>query len=212
MTSVSSAFTAAADCAVRLLEDPAVASRWDDPSALAEMTVGALAGHLARQIFNVQRVLAEPPAPESPVSLLEHYAMVTWTQAGLHDGPNVAIRQHSETEAAVGPGALAASAAAALAELRAQLAAEPADRVVVLSWGRWSLTLDDMLMTRIMEIAVHCDDLACSIGLPAAELPDAAADLAAELLVRLAIRRHGQAAVLRALSRAERAPHSIAAF
>ena len=96
--------------------------------------------------------------------------------------------------------------------MRAQLAAEPADRVVVVSWGRWPLTLDHMLMTRIMEIAVHCDDLACSIGRPGVELPDVAADLAAELLVKLAIRRHGQAAVLRGLSRAERAPHSIAAF
>lgn len=53
---------------------------------------------------------------------------------------------------------------------------------------------------------MHCDDLACSIGLPGVELPDVAADLAAELLVKLAIRRHGQAAVLRGLSRAERTP------
>lgn len=82
----------------------------------------------------------------------------------------------------------------------------------MLPWGPWSLTLDDMLITRIMEIAVHSDDLAVSIGLPAVQLPEATADIAAELLVKIAMRRHGQAAILRALSRAERAPRSIAAF
>ncbi len=212
MTSVRPAFEAAADFAVDLLGDPAVARGWAEPSALAEMTVGALAAHLARQIFNVQRVLAEPTGPEPPISLLEHYARVTWIGTGLQDAANVAIRQDSEAGAAVGAAAVAAGAAAAAGELRERLAAEPVDRVVLLSWGPWPLTLDDMLITRIMEIAVHGDDLAYSVGLPDVQLPGAAAEIATGLLVRLAVRRHGQAAVLRALARAERAPHSITAF
>jgi hypothetical protein len=212
MTSARAAFDQAADFAVGLLGDPAVARDWAGPSALAEMTVGALAAHLARQIFNVQRVLAEPTGPEPPIPLLEHYARLTWIGAGLQEAANVAIRQDSQDAAAAGAAALAASAADAASDLRARLAAEPADRVVLLPWGPWSLTLDDMLTTRIMEIAVHGDDLACSVGLPDVQLPEAAADIATGLLVRLAVRRHGQAAVLRALARAERAPRSIAAF
>jgi hypothetical protein len=212
MTPVRPAFGAAAEFAVDLLADPAVARHWAEPSALAEMTVGALAAHLARQIFNVQRVLAEPLGPEPPIPLLEHYARVTWIDAGLQDSPNVTIRKDSQDAAVAGPAALAASAAAAAGELRDRLATEPADRVVLLPWGPWPLTLDDMLITRIMEIAVHGDDLTCSVGLPDGQLPAAAADIATGLLIRLAVRRHGQAAVLRALSRAERAPRSIAAF
>ena len=212
MTHVRPAFLAAAEFAVCLLGDHAVASRWDQPSALAEMTVGALAGHLARQVFNVQRVLALPQGTEPPISLFEHYARAAWVDAGLQDEPNAVIRRESASEAAQGPAALTATAAAALRELREQLPACPADLVVVLPWGPWSLTLDDMLVTRIMEIAVHGDDLACSVGLPDIELPPQPAEMAAGLLVTLAMRRHGQARVLRALSRAERAPLSITAF
>jgi hypothetical protein len=213
MTPVRPAFEAAAEFAVDLLGDPAVARHWAEPSALAEMTVGALAAHLARQIFNVQLVLAGPAGSEPPIALLEHYARVTWIGAGLQDAANVTIREDSEDTAAVGPDALVANAARAASEVRGRLATEPADRVVRLPWaGPWSLTLDDMLITRIMEIAVHGDDLACSVGLPDVRLPEPVSDIATGLLVRLAVRRHGQAAVLRALSRSERAPSSIAAF
>lgn len=36
-----------ADAAAQLLAAPEVAARWEEPSALAEMSVRALAGHLA---------------------------------------------------------------------------------------------------------------------------------------------------------------------
>ncbi len=29
-----------------------------------------------------------------------------------------------------------------------------------MAWWRWTLTFDDLLVTRMMEIAVHSDDLA----------------------------------------------------
>jgi len=212
MPSVRTAYVAAAGYAAGLLADPAVARRWDDPSALAEMTVGALAGHLARQIFAVPRLLALPATDEPPISILGHYARAAWLGAALQDQANVSIRDESATEAADGPAGLAARAAAVSAGLREQLAAEPADRIVLIPWGPWTLTLDDMLRTRILEIAVHCDDLACSVGLAQLELPDAVTDIAVALLAKLAVRRHGAAAVLRALSRSERAPASIAAL
>lgn len=209
MTLVRTVYLEAADRAAGMIADPAVADHWEDPSALPEMTVGALAGHLARQIFNVQRILAQPAADEPPISLLEHYARAAWIDAGLQDPANTSIRDESAQEAAEGPAGLAARAAAAAGELREQLAAEPDGRVVLIPWGPWPLTLDDMLRTRIMEIAVHGDDLACSIGLDEAHLPAAVTDIAIGVLARLAVRRHGATAVLRALSRAERAPASI---
>jgi hypothetical protein len=59
---------------------------------------------------------------------------------------------------------------------------------------------------------VHADDLAVSVGMATPALPAAVLDPVFELLTRLAVRRHGPTAVLRALSRAERAPDTISAF
>lgn len=212
MNSARQAYLEAAGYALGLLRDPAVAAGWADPSALAEMTVGALSGHLARQVFTVQQQLADPAAHGEPISLLDHYARSAWVDAGLQDEPNVMVRRSSEQESADGPAVLASRAAAAIAELRAKLAAEPAGRTVFLPWGPWSLTLDDMLRTRTMEIVVHGDDLACSLGLRESQPPESAASAAVGLLIRLAVRKHGTAAIVRALSRAERAPVSIVAF
>jgi Mycothiol maleylpyruvate isomerase N-terminal domain len=212
MTPITTAYLDAADCTARVLADGHVAASWAAPSALADMTVGAVAGHLARQIFNVQVALASADRAGEPISLLDHYARVKWIDAGHDDEANVSVRLSSEHEAADGPGPLADRAAKAARRLRADLPGEPADRPVFLPWGPWSLTLSDLLTTRLMEIAVHHDDLACSVGGPIEDLPAEATDVAVALLARLAVRRHGPAAVLRALSRAERAPASIAAF
>ena len=79
-------------------------------------------------------------------------------------------------------------------------------------WGPRSLRLDDLLITRMMELAVHSDDLAVSVGTATPALRQSAVDTVIDLLSRLAVRRHGPTAVLRALSRAERSPATIAAF
>ena len=90
--------------------------------------------------------------------------------------------------------------------------AEPADRVVDLPWASWSLRLDDFLLTRLIELVVHSDDLAASVGGVTPELPAEVVDPVVEMLARLAVQRHGATAVVRALSRAERAPATISAF
>ena len=96
--------------------------------------------------------------------------------------------------------------------LRDRLAAEPAGRTVSPPAGPWALTLDDFLVTRMMEIAVHSDDLACSVGVDPPDLPETVLHPVFDLLLALAVRRHGPTALLRALSRAERAPASVVAF
>ena len=209
---IRASYLAAADVAVRLLGDAAVAQRWTGPSVLAGMPVSALAGHLARQVFGVERLLAAGPAAEPPISLLDHYARSAWAAAGQAGEANAAIRRDAAAEAAPGPAALAARTADTARRLSGVLASEPPDRVVLLPWGPWPLTLDDLLLSRLLEIAVHDDDLALSVGLPTPELPGDVTDLVLALLSRLAARRHGPTAVIRALSRAERAPPTIAAF
>ncbi|MEH1130863.1 maleylpyruvate isomerase N-terminal domain-containing protein [Micromonospora sp. CPCC 206061] len=212
MTDVTDAYLDAAASAATLLAEPAVAAAWDKPSALAKFSVGGLAGHLAFQILNVEPVLTGSPPNEPPIALLDHYASVRWVHVDLDDEINVSIRRSGEERAAGGPDELAATVAASVARLRTLLAATPGDRAVHLPWTGWALTIDDFLTTRMLEITVHSDDLAVSVGIGAPELPSRVLDPVLALLTRLAVRRHGQTAVVRALSRAERAPATIAAI
>jgi len=204
MTGTREAFVQAAASAAALLRDPAVAASWESASVLPEFGVAGLAGHLARQ--------AQPVPADRPVSLLDHYARVSWIDAGLGDEANVEIRRGGEGEAAGGAAALAAKTETTVGALRSALPAEPPGRLVRPSWVSWTLTLDDFLITRMMEIAVHSDDLALSVGVVTPALPPAVLDPVLDLLTRLAVRRHGPTAVLRALSRSERAPGTISAF
>jgi Mycothiol maleylpyruvate isomerase N-terminal domain len=205
-------YLGAAAQAVALLREPEVAAAWREPSALAEMTVGGLAGHLASQIFSTGQVLDGPPTAEAPITLLEHYARVAWLGAPLDSGANAGIRARAEDIGAEGAVSLAERAGAALARQQAELPGLDGDRAVFMPWVGWALTLDDFLATRMMELAVHQDDLAVSVGLDTPSLPDAAFDPVLVMLTRLAARRHGQAALLRALARAERAPAAINAI
>jgi len=210
--SARDAYLAAAGQAVALLRKPEVGAAWDQPSALAGMTVGGLAGHLAHQIFSVGSALEEPASEEAPIPLLEHYARAVWINAPLDGEVNVGIRARGERIGSEGPQPLWERARAAFAELQKNLAGLSGDQAVVMPQTGWALSLDDFLITRMMELAVHMDDLAVSVGLAAPELPDAAFDPVLVLLARLAARRHGQAALLRALTRVERAPVAINAI
>jgi hypothetical protein len=212
MTPIEAAYQRAASSAATLLGDPAVAACWEQPSALAEFRVSGLAGHLAWQVLSVPHVLALPVPAGEPLALLEHYARAGWVAARLDSDVHVGIRHGGEDIAAVGAAALAAQVGAAVDELSETLAAEPADRLVDLPWSPWSLSLEDFLLTRMMELAVHSDDLAVSVGVPTPALPATVLTPVLSLLSQLAVRRHGSTAVLRALSRAERAPATIAAF
>jgi Mycothiol maleylpyruvate isomerase N-terminal domain len=208
---VRETYLRAAAVAVELLGSPEVAAAWSMPSALDKMTLGAVAAHLARQIHNVPVVLTEQPG-EPVVSVLEHYARSEWVGADLDAEANQVTRRNAELSAADGPAALASQTAALLAQLPDVLAAQTGDRIVSLPWATWSMTLDDFLVTRLVEIAVHNDDLACSVGLPTPALPERATNMVLTVLWQVSARRHGVTAVLRGLTRSERAPASIAAF
>ncbi|WP_155371133.1 maleylpyruvate isomerase N-terminal domain-containing protein [Catellatospora vulcania] len=212
MSAVREAYLQAALSAAALVGDPAVASAWAKPSALDGFTVAGLAGHLAAQVVNVPRVLRAPAPDGPPVALADHYGRVRWLGADLDAEVNVQIRQGGEALAEAGPRELVAQTGLAVAELRSLLAEEPADRLVSPPAGPWAMLLDDFLVTRLMEITVHSDDLAYSVGVPTPDQPRDVLDPVLALLGELAVRRHGQAAVIRALSRAERAPASITAF
>ena len=64
----------------------------------------------------------------------------------------------------------------------------------------------------MMETVVHSDDLAASVGLETPEFPDEVVSPVLDLLTGLAVRRHGATALVRTLTRPQRAPGSVAAF
>lgn len=213
---LAESFLVAARTAADLCLDDAVRARWSEESACAGMTVGGLAHHLAGQAAHTVRLLGADPDPgdEPPIPLLAHYRQAAWTRDAHDDEANVRIREEADARAATGYADLAARVAEDLAALPATLEAA-SDRVpdaVLIPWQGWSLTVHDWLVTRLMEIVVHSDDLAASIDRPTPEFPDDAVREVIALLSGVAVERHGQTAVVRALSRPQRAPSSISAF
>lgn len=207
---IRDAFFASAAAAGTLLREPALAARWSEPSALADLSVAGLARHLANQVTHAVPLLAAEPGA-SAVPVLEHYSRNAWVTSGIDGTDNVRIRRTGEADAAVTtPQALADEFDGALSELRRVVPDEPAHRVV--DFRAWGLTVDDFLLTRLMELVVHSDDLAVSLGVPTPDLPPAATEATILLLSRIAVWRHGPLAVVRAFARRERAPESIAAL
>ena len=190
----------------------AVAQRWTEESACAGMTVGGLAHHLTAQLGTTVQLLSGDPADDEPIALREHYRRAPWANSGLDDEVNVSIREGSDEAAADGPRAVAQRTRGWLAALPALLGTVHDDTVVLIPWQGWSLTAHDLVVTRLMEMVVHGDDLAVSVDVPTPEFPEQAVRLAVDLLAQVAVDRHGQAAVVRTLSRPQRAPENVSAF
>jgi uncharacterized protein (TIGR03083 family) len=212
MSAIADAFVTAVDSVAELLARPEVSEGWESPSALSEWSVGGLAGHLAGQAFAGVNLIEAEPSELVPISLDEHYQRVSWIGAAVDDDVSVDIRAGGDEYADAGPQALLARVVECRDRLGGLLAETAPDRPVLVPWQGWALRRDDFLVMRMMEITVHSDDLAASVGVTAPTLPDEVLGPVLAVLTRLAVRRHGQSAVVAALSRAERAPARINAF
>jgi Mycothiol maleylpyruvate isomerase N-terminal domain len=206
------AFLAAARLAAELVRRPEVRERWGEESACAGMSVGGLACHLASQLDNTVRLLMAGASDQPPIRLVEHYSEAAWVRGTVDDEANVGIREGSNSQAADGPDALLSTVRRRLEELPQALASVGSGDPVLIPWQGWSLTAHDFLVTRMMEIVVHSDDLAVSIGADTPEFPDDVVSPVLALLTGVAVGRHGATAVVRALTRPQRAPDSISAF
>ena len=203
----------AAELVHQLVARPEVAAAWTRESSCAGMTVGGLTRHLVGQSAYVAGLVAAAPddAKDAEVStLLGHYAAADWMREGLDHESNRFVRERSDDQAAEGHEAAVAIQAKAVSELGQVLADPPA--ATFIPWQGWWMPTDDFLVTRLMEMVVHSDDLADSVGVPAPEFGEAVLEPVLGLLSALAVARHGQDAVVRALTRPQRAPASISAF
>lgn len=210
------AFLSAVDLSLDLAARPEVRDAWGRESACAGMTVGGLAHHLLKQAGNTVRGLRatpdQAPAGAPVIALLEHYARAAWVEAGPEDEVNVSIRDGENDGAQVGPDVVLELAGEWADDLPALLGASRDPDTIFIPWQGWSLTTEDFLTTRMMEFVVHGDDLADSVGLDTPTYPEGVLTPVLGLLTGVAVRRHGQTAVVRGLSRPQRAPASISAF
>jgi hypothetical protein len=206
-------FLIAAESVVELIGRVEVVQRWEEPSALAHLSVAGLAAHLADQILPVHAAVTAGTnvTDDDPVSLLEHYDRVAWANSDTDDPSNVTIREGAEQHAERGHDAIVSSLEHALRDIRKAFDALVLPPAIRMPWWDWSLSFDDYLVGRVMEIVVHNDDLAVSVDTPPPTLPEPVLGPVLALLVGVSLRRHGQAAVVRALSRSERAGN-ISAF
>lgn len=193
--------TSAADAFSGLLD--AAADRWAQASALAGYSVGALVAHVGAATAFLRPLLdSPPPGDDVPVVPADrYYASLAGGEGPVHDY----VRSQSEANAAKGAESNAAYFRRIAAELSARLPAEDSDRLLDARPAfPFAISVADFVATRVVELVVHGDDLATSIGVDF-EPPREAADLTVGLLVGTARARHGDLAVLRALARAERA-------
>lgn len=211
LSAVRSLYLATASVAADLVEHPAVRAGWDRPSLLDRMTVAELAGHLGRSLLQVETFLeAGDPGTPAPVTAELYYAALTGAD-DLDSDLNVGVRSRARDVAADGPQGVAGRVRGCLDRLTVRLHDEPATRQVRV-FGGHAMTLEEYLRTRLVELCVHVEDLALSVRRgPGVDLPDDVPDLpddalgeAVTVLVGAARHRHGNAAVLRALSRRER--------
>jgi hypothetical protein len=210
---VAELFLAAAGAVAPLLRAPELAARWSEPSALTGMRTSGLAGHTARAVLIVETYLDADVGPDAAyVDAVEYFVTAGGPDV---DDPDTAInrlvRERGEQTAAEGPHALADAYDAARARLATRLPGRDGDALVVM-FGRSVLTLDECLVTRLVELTVHADDLAVTLGLPTPDVGEPAAALVITTLAGIARRRHGPLPVIRTLARRERAPSTIAAF
>lgn len=203
MNEIRALYLETAAAARRLLTSEAVASRWDEPSALAEFSVRGLSGHLVRAVTSVVVYLErEEPAGQSPITPAEYY-MPAVAEKDIHSELSRSVRSRGEEQAEGGRDALIGRMDEAFTYLEKDLEAESEERLVIV-FQDMVLTLNDYLITRIIELVVHIDDLAFSLGVEAPPIPRRAFDLAIGGLVDVARHEHGDIAVIRALTRRER--------
>ncbi|MEU4475436.1 maleylpyruvate isomerase N-terminal domain-containing protein [Micromonospora sp. NPDC023888] len=207
---LDASFPVAASIALDLIRRPEVSEQWSSPSTLPHLSVGGLACHLGRQAVRAAELLPMPTDLPVLESADNHYERAAWVTEGPPDEASVASGS-DEAEAVRGPAELHARCADAQAEVGDLLSRGAARDVVPIPWQGWALRRGDFLLTRQLEIVVHCDDLAVSVGVPTPEFPPEVFDPVRDLLVRLAVRRRGQSALISALSRSERA-RNISAF
>jgi hypothetical protein len=205
------AFLEASLHAGAVLASEPVRLAWADPSAVEMMTVGDICGHVFLIVRRVGKRLESAEKVDRPALTAE---AAEWTWLRVQTVADLELPEHSQVRM---DGAHVAAwgweevhrAYDARVHYVGDLLRRGLPAAIDVS-GR-SLSFSSYLATRVVELIVHADDLACSVGHTGAP-PSRALALALDVLVEGSRSVHGDMAVLRALSRPERAPGGISVF
>lgn len=201
MDDVRLSFIAAGATARDVIASAEAATLWDEPSALPRFTVRGLAGHLARSVFTVGTYLAGPPPEGVPALTAAGYFAARFPDGDLDSELNSAVRRRGEEEAARGHDALLERLDEVLTLLTEQLPLEPDGRTLRVI-GDQPMLLEEYLRTRLVELALHIDDLCTSVHISTPDIPGMG--VAIRTMVDVSRVHHGDLAVLRAMGRRER--------
>lgn len=210
---LTAALVSCTERSIALADHDEVRAAWERDSACSGMTVGGLTHHLLAQSAHVVRGLqVEAPAEAPVITLLGHYSSAPWVEASRSGETDPDQDEKDNSAAQVGHAQVLADARQALADLPGALALPRDPDVVHIPWQGWSLATPDFATTRLMEMVVHGDDLAASVGLPVPEHDEDVVEAVLDLLLHVSLGRHGQVALIRALSRPQRSSGGISAF
>ncbi len=208
-------FLALARLAVEVLRAEDVRACWQEPSALEGYTVSGLAGHLARAVLTVDWYLdvAEPTRERELTTAAGYLVAVLGDHDPIGSDFHAAIRLRAAEAAAGGADALVTRFGDAVDRLDQRLREIDTARRRIAARNGVILTLDEYLKTRLVELVVHLDDLAVSVGRDAPpDLSEEALRVVAGVLGETAAARVGGLATIRSLARAERHPEPVRAL
>ena len=208
------AFRAAAEAFGEIVARPEVGKAWEQPSALEGYSVGAIVAHVNAAIGWLLPLLDAPPQPDlrpTPRDELFHFVhglKIDPEGAGRHPIHDV-LRDQFERTAGRGWESNRDKFRGLVERLTARLEGESGDRLLDLRpTVPLVVRLGDWLPTRVLELVVHGDDLASSVGIDA-PLPESAATVTIDVMLTIARAVHGDLAVVRALARRERAGTAV---
>jgi hypothetical protein len=203
------AFLAALDGARPLVAAAEVDTAWEWPSALSDLTVGALAAHLVSAVGGIDSFLDLPVPDDVEIVALHSYYSGVAVPASLRDALNAYVSE----VARAGSVAVLAQFDEIRERLGARLPVESSDRLMRIPsrespqgegpGGRY-MHLGDFLIARVVEVVVHSDDLAASVSLPSPTFSAEVGDAVISHFIDVCRRRHGDTAVVRAFTRRER--------
>lgn len=203
--SIPTLFLELGDTVGGLLSHPDLAERWEEPSALEGLTIGAVAAHLGRAFTTTWLYLqADPIGFDDHIDASSYFHAAFDRSAEDLAELNAGIAQRAHDDAEVGQEGVLRVHERTTADLKLRLVGMPAERGIEV-FDDICMPLDDYLVTRMVEVLVHTDDLAVSLGIEAPTYAPDVVDLVMVALLGVARERHGDVAMLREFTRGERA-------
>ena len=193
-----------------LIASPAVGDHWGQRSCLEGFTVGGLAGHIVRSVQTLVDLLERPlPNGARVVTPAEFFGVNKPKGPVLDDRIAKFIVDDGQNRAEFGQWAVVGTFRELVGQAEQVLGDLNATTIIpTIRIPDGVTSLGIYLTTRVVELVVHGDDLASSVGIEW-QPPFLAGALAIGILVQIASEQHGAVEVLRVLARSERAASDV---